>query len=133
MHILWKIGIGFFVVIVVVFGLAFWSFQGSTDYTHYFFNLTFEDISNFDKEEIMNKIRENLSKEPTLQNRKFDYLESTQFLNHSDYENMVLMKFPTNIEISLEELQVIEKTLGEIESITELTGPHVGKAHNIII
>ena len=133
MHILWKIGIGFFVVIIVVFGLAFWSFQGSTDNTHYFFNLTFEDISNFDKEEIMNKIRENLSKEPTLQNRKFDYLESTQFLNHSDYENIVLMKFPTNIEISLEELQVIEKTLGEIESITELTGPHVGKAYNIII
>jgi len=124
LHILWKIGIGFFIVIVVIFGLAFWSTDRCTDcYTAIFF--TYQDISNFNQTQIIESIRENLANDPTVQNKNFDYLESIEFRKSSYYDDIISMKFSKDLSISQNELDVIIKTLNEIESISEVSELHI--------
>jgi len=127
MHILWKIGLGFFIVIVVVFGLAFWSTDRCSGcYTHIYF--AYNDLSNFNQTQIIESIRENLTNEPAVQNRNFGYLEDIKFsiggvmgVNGS----IVFMKFPILLANDSEELLVIVKTLNEIESISQVSEPIV--------
>jgi hypothetical protein len=124
LHILWKIGLGSFILVVVVFGLAFWSTDRCTGcYT--VISFTYHDISNFNQTQIIESVRENLTKEPTMQNKNFAYLESIEFRKSTIKDNIVYMKFPLLFANDSKELIMIVKTLNKIESISEVSEPFV--------
>lgn len=120
----WKISLGFLVLIIVIFGLAFWSTDRCIGcYT--IISFTYRDISDFNQTQIIKSIRENLTNDPTIQNRNFGYLESTEFQKSTIKDNIMSMEFPMRFESDSKELLVIIKTLNEIESILEVSEPSV--------
>lgn len=120
----WKIGLGLLVLIAVIFGLAFWSTDRCNDcYT--IISFSYHDISNFNESQIVESIRENLTKDTNVQNKDFGYLELVEFKKSTVKENVVSMKFPMRFEPDSKELHVIVKTLNEIEFISEVSEPSV--------
>jgi len=127
LYVLWKVGIGFFIVSVVFFGLAFLSTDRCSGcYTHIYF--AYDDLSNFNQTQIIESIRENLTNEPAIQNRNFGYIEDIEFSMGGVMGisgSVVFMNFPILLANDSEELLVIVKTLNEIESISEVSEPIV--------
>ena len=111
------------ITILVIFGISLNSSQNSESYAETYLELTFDDISNFNEEEIIHKIRERLLNEPNLQNQKFDYLESLYFPKLNTNDNGIAIVFPIEFSKDSEELQVIINSLYELESIVEVSEP----------
>ena len=104
----------FFTITAVVYVMLPSQNTNDSSYAETVIDLTYEDISNFDKEKLINEIREGLLNEPNLQNKKFDYLESIRFNKHTRNVNVVGIVFPLVFPQDSEELQVIMKTLNEL-------------------